>query len=121
HVEEHLLEDGAQAAGTSTPQQRLLGHGLESILGELELDPVELEELAVLLDQRVLGLDEDAHESLLVEIGYRADDGQTAHELGDEPELEDVLGQDLRQDRAEVLLVGSPDVGAEPDALVADP
>ena len=45
--------------------------------------------------------------------------GQAADELGDETELEEVLGEHRAEDHADVLLVGAPDVGAEPDALVA--
>src|SRR5207237_1511656 len=87
---------------------------------ELELDAVELEELAVLLHQGVLGLDEDAHERLLVEVRHGADDRQAADELGDQTELQQVLGQDLGEDDAEVLLVRAANVGAEPHTLVAD-
>src|SRR5205823_243862 len=86
----------------------------------LQVDAVELEELAVLLDQRVLGLDEDADQRFLVEVGHRADDRKAADELGDETELEEVLGQHLGQDRAEVLLLRTADVGAEADPLAPD-
>ena len=42
----------------------------------LELDTVELEHPAVLLDQRVLGLHQDPDERFLVEAGDGADDGE---------------------------------------------
>ena len=58
-----------------------------------EVDVVELEELLVLLQQRVLRLDEDAHQRVLVEVVDGADDGEPADELGDQPELQQVLGQ----------------------------
>src|SRR5207245_2722102 len=96
-------------------------HGLEGVVGELELDPVELEELAVLLDERVLRLDEDAHERLLVEAGDGADHRQPSDELGDEAELEQVLGQDLGQRLTQVAVAGATNDGAEADALVTDP
>ena len=70
-VEQHLFEDGPQATGAGAPQQRLLGDGLEGVVGELELDVLELEELAVLLDEGVLRLDEDADQRVLVEVGDR--------------------------------------------------
>ena len=73
--------------------------------------------LPVLLDQRVLGLDEDAHERLAVEVRHRADDRQAADELGDEPELQQVLGQHLPEQLADVLVLRAADVGAEADAL----
>src|SRR5207302_4278230 len=61
-LEEDLLEDGAQAARSGATKQRLLGNGLERVGRELELDIVEFEHPLVLLDDRVLGLDEDANE-----------------------------------------------------------
>ena len=65
HLEEDLLEDGPQAPGAGAAQQRLFGDGLERVLGDLELDVVELEHPPVLLHERVLRLDEDADERLL--------------------------------------------------------
>ena len=105
-VEQHLFEDGPQATGAGAPQQGLVGHGLERVVGELELDVLELEELLVLLDQGVRGLDEDPDQRVLVEVGHRADDRQAADELGDEAELEQVLGQHLAEQLAEVLVLG---------------
>ena len=72
-VEEHLFEDRPQAAGTGAAEQRLVGDRLERVVGELELDVLQLEELAVLLHQRVLRLAEDADQRLLVERRHRAD------------------------------------------------
>ena len=43
-VEQDLLEDGPQASGAGAPQEGLLGDGLEGVVGELELDVLELEE-----------------------------------------------------------------------------
>src|SRR5205807_2554741 len=120
HVEQHLFEDGPQAPGARPPQQGLIRHGTQRVLGELQLDVVELEELLELLGQGVLRLHEDPDERLLVEAVDGADDRQPADELGDEPELEQVLRQHLGQDGAEVLLVGPADVGPEADALLAD-
>ena len=59
-VEQHLFEDGAQPASPRAPQQRLVGDGLQGVVGELELDVLELEDLPVLLDEGVLRLDQDA-------------------------------------------------------------
>src|SRR5579863_6137497 len=92
HVEENLLEDGAQPAGAGATQKGLLGHSLESVVGELELDAVEFEHPAVLLDERVLGLDEDPDQRVLVEARDCAHHGQPANEFRDEPELDEVLG-----------------------------
>ena len=121
HLEQHLLEDRPQAACAGPALERLFGDGFERVVGEHEVDVVELEELLVLLEQRVLRLDEDAHERVLVEVVHRADDRQPADELGDEPELQQVFGQDAGEQPADVLLVGLADVGAEANAAVADP
>ena len=45
-VEEDLLEDRPQAAGAGAPEDGLVGDRLEGVVGELELDVLELEELA---------------------------------------------------------------------------
>ncbi len=119
-MQQHLFEDGAQAAGAGAAQQRLLGDGLEGVVGELELDVLELEELPVLLEERVLGFGEDPDERVLVEVGDRTDDGEAADELGDQTELEEVLGEHVAEEVAEVLLVGAADVGTEADALAPD-
>jgi hypothetical protein len=42
--------------------QRLVGDGLDGLLGELQLDAVDLEHLLVLLDEGVARLGEDLHE-----------------------------------------------------------
>ena len=71
HLEEDLLEDGAKASGAGAAEQRLVGDRLERVLGDLELDVVELEHSLVLLDEGVLRLDEDADERLSVEASRR--------------------------------------------------
>jgi hypothetical protein len=49
------------------------------------------EELLVLLDQRVLGLDEDLDQRRLVEFLQRGDHRKAADQLGNEAELDQVL------------------------------
>src|ERR1700716_4000769 len=67
HVEEYLLDDRPETAGTGLPFRRALGGRLKRIRRELELDLVEREELLVLLHDRVLRLGEDTHEVAFVE------------------------------------------------------
>src|SRR5262245_53184108 len=86
-VEQHLFEDRPQATGPGAAAHRLVGEGVEGVRGELELDVLHLEELAVLLRQGVLRLDEDLHERLAVEAVHRTDHRQAADELGDQAEL----------------------------------
>ena len=78
-------------------------------------------DLLVLLDQGVLRLDQDAHERLLVEVRHGADDRQPADELGDETELQQVLGQHVAEQLALVLLVAGARISArKPMPLLAD-
>ena len=46
HREQDLFHDRAQAAGAGAAQHRLVGDRLERVVVELELDVVELEQLA---------------------------------------------------------------------------
>src|SRR5215203_3665048 len=73
---------------------RVTGDHAERLFLERELDVLHLEEALVLLHERVLGLLEDALQRHLVEVLERGNDWQTADELGDEAELEKVLGLD---------------------------
>ena len=76
--EQHLLEDGPQASGTGAAGERLLGDGGQCLIGELQVHLFELEELPVLLDQCVLGLDQDLDEGLTVEAVDHAEDRAAA-------------------------------------------
>src|SRR5262249_33743739 len=94
---------------------------VERVVGEHEVDVVEVEELLVLLHQRVLRLDEDPHERVLVEVVHDTDDGQAADELGDQTELQQVLGQYVGKQATElVVVIASANVRAEADAALAD-
>ena len=91
----------------------------EGVLAEDQLHVVQLEHPAVLLDQGVLGLDQDPDQGRPVQVGDRPDHRQPADELGDQPELEQVLGQHLGQQVALAPVLGPADVGPEADALPA--
>ena len=58
-----------------------------------------------LLDERVLGLDQDLIMRRLVELVERGRHRQAADELGDEPELDQVLGLRVSQEQRDVLAV----------------
>ena len=66
-----------------------------------------------------LGSIEDLHQRVLEERRHRAHHGQAADELGDEPELDQVLGQHVAQDLAVVALL-AVHLGPEADAALAD-
>ena len=89
---------------------------LERVVGELELDAVELEQPAVLPDQRVLRLGEDRDERVAVEVVHAGDHRQAADELRDHAVLEQVLRHDVAEDVAAVDLVLAVQDRAEADA-----
>jgi Transcriptional regulatory protein, C terminal len=67
-VEQNAFHDGAQAARPGLTLYRLPGDGAERLLCKAEVDALHLEQPMVLLDQGVLGLDQDALKRRLVEI-----------------------------------------------------
>jgi len=95
HVEEDLLEDGPQPAGASSPRESLFSDGLQGLLGDPQFDVLELEQALVLLHQRIPGFHQDPHQRLGLQLGDRAHNRQAAHELGDQAELDEVLGTDV--------------------------
>ena len=101
-------------------RERLLRDGLQRALRELELHPVHLEELLVLLHERVLRLREDVDERVLVQLVERREHRQAADELRDQAELEQVLRLHLLEQLAELVVLLALDVGAEAERLLAD-
>src|SRR5262249_34193436 len=76
--------------------------------------PVQLQQLLVLLHQRVLGLRQDVHQCALVQFLQRGDDRQPADELRDHPELEQVLRLHVPQQLRQIPLLLGLHVRAEP-------
>src|SRR5687767_5182722 len=95
HVGHQRLEDRAEAAGAGAALERLLGDGAERLGIEGEADTLEVEELLVLLGERVLGLEENPDERVFVERLERDDDRKTPDELGNQPEAKQVVGLDF--------------------------
>src|SRR5262245_58733386 len=67
-LEHHLFQDGAQPARAGAALEGLAGDAGHRVVGELEAHLLEVEVLLVLLDDGVLGLAQDAHEGLIVEV-----------------------------------------------------
>src|SRR5262245_61436882 len=72
-VEHHILEDRAKPARAGLARQRLARDRAQRAVGEAQPDVLELEQLLVLLDQRVLGFGQDVDERVLAELGQRGD------------------------------------------------
>src|SRR3954462_1342756 len=119
-LEQDLLEDRPQAAGAGLALERLVGDRRKRVLGEDELDAVEGEEPLELLHERVARLGEDRDEVVARELVDGAHDGEAADELGDEPVVDEVLGQRVLEHLTRVALDARLDRRAEADALVAD-
>src|SRR5215208_856400 len=119
-VEQRMLDDRAQSAGAGLALERLVRDLPERVVGEDELHRVVVEEALVLLDERVLRLEQDLDEILARQLVHRRDYGQPADELRDEPVREEVLRHDLREELARLDRLLRLDVGAEPDRVLAD-
>src|SRR6478735_6282950 len=91
HVEQRVLDDRPQPAGAGLTLERLVRDLPQSVLGEDELDVVVGEEALVLLDERVLRLDENLDEILALQLVHRGNDRQPADELGDQSVREEIL------------------------------
>src|SRR3979411_956726 len=120
-VEKSLFDDRFESARTSPSKERELRDRIEASLLEDELDIVEREELLVLLSPRVLGLGEDAHDVLLVEVVQRDDDRQPADELRNEPVFQQVLRLQLLPRLRPRLALDPVARRAKPDGPPADP
>src|SRR5439155_1940116 len=83
-------------------------------------DAVVTEEALVLLDERVLRFLEDLDEILPTQLVHGGDDGKPADELRDQPEVEEVLGHDVREHLRRLDVVLRANVGAEADGVLAD-
>ena len=80
-------------------------HRAQRSLVEAQLHFLELEELGVLLGERVFRLFENADERVFVERFQRHHYGQTTNELGDQPITQQVVRLDLGE-RILLLLGG---------------
>src|SRR5581483_9325148 len=87
-LEENLLDDRAQPAGAGLALERAVGDRVQGVLGEHQLDPVELEEALELLDQRVARLGKDLHELVATQLVDRAHHREAPDELGDQAVLD---------------------------------
>src|SRR5438132_13517291 len=114
-VEQRLLDDRLERASTGSAQQRQLCDGVEASRLKHELDVVQREELLILLHERVLGLGEDAHDVLLIEVVQGDDDRQAADELRDEAVLQQVLRLQVLQGLRDDPLLGPVVRSAKPD------
>src|SRR2546425_1183306 len=93
----HLFENGAQPSRAGAALHGLRRDRLEGILLERQADVLEVEQLLILLGERVLGLGEDPDQRVFIESVERYGDRQTADELGYEPVAQQVVRLDVHE------------------------
>mmetsp|Transcript_43411 Transcript_43411/g.132080 ORF Transcript_43411/g.132080 Transcript_43411/m.132080 type:complete len:264 (-) Transcript_43411:735-1526(-) len=91
-LHQHVLRDGSQAARSGPPAEGNFGDLGEAALGHVQVDVVHGEEVPILLDEGVLGRRQNVDEILHVESLGRNDDGESSHELGDHPVVDQIPG-----------------------------
>src|SRR5918998_4983443 len=84
NVEQRLLEDRPEAAGAGLALEGAVGDRAQRVVGEHQLDAVELEEAVELLGQRIARLSEDRDQVLALELVDHRDHRQAADELRDQ-------------------------------------
>ncbi len=91
----------------------------ERLLGELEVDAVHIEDLLELAHERVARLGEDAPQRQLVERVERHDDRQSADELGNQSEAQQIFGHQLLEQLADAHVALSSGCARKPMLLAA--
>ena len=114
-IEQDRLDNRAQSARTRLALDRLAADRAQRILGEIQPDIFELEQLAELLCQRVLGFGQNLHQRCFVEVLKRGDNGQAADKFRDQAEFEQILWLDILEHFAGAAFIGINDMCAEPD------
>src|SRR5262249_57480595 len=77
---------------------RLTSNGAARLFGERQIDRLHFEQPLVLLDQGILGLDQDLLERSLIEILKRRHDWEAANEFRDQAIFQQVLRLDFPED-----------------------
>src|SRR5512139_2317605 len=121
HVEHDVLEDGAKAPRAGLPLDRLLGYGVQRLVGEFELHVLEVEQPLVLADQGVFRPGEDLHQGVLGKLVQRRQDRKPPDELGDEAVPDHVLRLGELEELPEIAVRPGDDVRGEPHRLLRGP
>ena len=121
--------DGLEKVIRSRSERSGIGFGAEvrsasdRSVGEVlrEVDPFHLEQSLVLLDERILGLNQDIDERRLAEFVERCNHWKTSHQLGDESELDEIFRLDLAKYLTHRPIAGATNLGAEADPAALRP
>src|SRR3546814_4598841 len=80
-AKQRLLDNGAQPSRTGTALECPARYGAERLGTHVELDLFHLEQFLELLDQRITGLGQDAHQGFLLKLFKSGHDGQTPNQF----------------------------------------
>src|SRR6266403_627989 len=121
-VEQHVLQDRAQAPGARLSLHRLSCHGAQRVLPEVEFDAFHVEQFPILLGERVLRLQQDRDQRVLVQLFERRHHRQAADELGNQTVLDEIFGLGIVEYvvavRPRILF---PNLGHEADPALVGP
>src|SRR5262249_43040863 len=113
--EQDAFEDRTQPSRAGLALDRLAGDRAKRLVGEGQLDILDLEQPLILLHQRVLRIGQDVLQRGLVQILQRRDHRQAADELRNQAELEQILRLDVTEDLAGPAIFGSEHLGTKAD------
>src|SRR5262249_55934691 len=117
HFQHEVFEDHAQAPRANFALESQLGDGVEGVVRKSEADILKFEQPLVLLQQRVLGLGENANQRGLVQVVHHTCNGQTANKLGYQSVTNQIARLHLFQQFGVALLrSGSDRVGVEAES-----
>src|SRR5690242_14636201 len=98
-IQHELFENDPKATSADISLYGIESYSLERVICKFQLHILVLEQALVLLDERVLGSRENFDERLLIQVVQRRNYGNTANELRDHAELDQVFRFDLLQQR----------------------
>ncbi len=115
-VKKRRLDDGAKAAGARLAGNRLLGDRAKRFVGHFKLNAFHGKELGKLLDERILGLCEDAHEGVFGELFESGKHRKAPDEFGDQTKPHEVACLDLAVELGKRRFLDACHLGAKADA-----
>src|SRR5437016_6750263 len=116
HVEQNAFHDRTQPARPGASLQRALGDRIQRLRAHFQLDTLHRQQAPELLDQRILRLHQNLHQRLFAELVERGHHRQPPDQLGDQPELDQVLRLNVLQQVADRMVSRARDLGAEADS-----
>ena len=94
---QQIFDHAAQTARAALALDRFAGDGMQGGIGKDQLGVIEMQQLLVLAYQAVFRLSQHADQGVLVQRIQHGDDRQTADQLGNQAELDQIIWLDLFQ------------------------